>query len=116
MLEYPIHGDVALIKAHEADSLGNLVYRKTARNFGPVMATAAKLTVAQVLSVSEPGSLDPEAVVTPGIFVDRVVACQSPARARGGRGSGMSRALRMTAGPCWHRAAGGAPTSRRGRT
>ncbi len=79
VLEYPIRGDVALIKAHEADSLGNLVYRKTARNFGPVMATAAELTVAQVLSVSEPGSLDPEAVVTPGIFVDRVVACQSPA-------------------------------------
>jgi len=79
VLEYPIRGDVALIKAHEADSLGNLVYRKTARNFGPVMATAAALTVAQVLSVSEPGSLDPEAVVTPGIFVDRVVACPSPA-------------------------------------
>lgn len=79
VLEYPIRGDVALIKAHEADALGNLVYRKTARNFGPVMATAAALTVAQVLSVSEPGSLDPEAVVTPGIFVDRVVACPSPA-------------------------------------
>lgn len=79
VLEYPIHGDVALIKAHRADTLGNLVYRKTARNFGPVMATAAKLTVAQVLSVSQPGSLDPEAVVTPGIFVDRVVACPSPA-------------------------------------
>jgi 3-oxoadipate CoA-transferase, alpha subunit len=78
VLEYPIHGDVALIKAHQGDTLGNLVYRKTARNFGPVMATAAKLTVAQVLSVSEPGTLDPEAVVTPGIFVDRVVACPSP--------------------------------------
>jgi 3-oxoadipate CoA-transferase alpha subunit len=79
VLEYPIHGDVALIKAHRADTLGNLVYRKTARNFGPVMATAAKLTVAQVTEVSSPGSLDPEAVVTPGIFVDRVVACPSPA-------------------------------------
>ncbi|TDV55420.1 3-oxoacid CoA-transferase subunit A [Actinophytocola oryzae] len=79
VLEYPIHGDAALIKAHRADTLGNLVYRKTARNFGPVMATAAKVTVAQVLSVSEPGTLDPEAVVTPGIFVDRVVACPSPA-------------------------------------
>lgn len=79
VLEFPIHGDVALIKAHEADTLGNLVYRKTARNFGPVMASAAKLTVAQVLSVSAPGSLDPEAVVTPGIFVDRVIACPSPA-------------------------------------
>src|SRR5215216_149997 len=60
VLEYPIHGDVALVKAYQADTLGNLVYRKTARNFGPVMATAAKLTVAQVSSVSEPGSLDPE--------------------------------------------------------
>jgi 3-oxoadipate CoA-transferase alpha subunit len=79
VLEFPIHGDVALIKAHEADTLGNLVYRKTARNFGPVMATAAKLTVVQVLSVSSPGAFDPEAVVTPGIFVDRVVACPSPA-------------------------------------
>jgi 3-oxoadipate CoA-transferase alpha subunit len=79
VLEYPIHGDVALIKAHQADTLGNLVYRKTARNFGPVMATAAKLTVVQVSSLSEPGSLDPEVVVTPGIFVDRVVACPSAA-------------------------------------
>jgi 3-oxoadipate CoA-transferase alpha subunit len=79
VLEYPIHGDVALIKAHQADAVGNLVYRKTARNFGPVMASAATLTVAQVLTVSEAGSLDPEAVVTPGIFVDRIVACPSPA-------------------------------------
>lgn len=79
VLEYPIHGDVALVRAHRADTLGNLVYRKTARNFGPVMATAAALTVAQVLSVGEPGSLDPEVVVTPGIFVDRVVACPAPA-------------------------------------
>jgi 3-oxoadipate CoA-transferase, alpha subunit len=79
VLEFPIHGDVALIKAHRADTLGNLVYRKTARNFGPVMATAATLTVAQVSSVSAPGSLDPEAVVTPGIFTDRVVVCAAPA-------------------------------------
>jgi 3-oxoadipate CoA-transferase, alpha subunit len=79
VLEFPIHGDAALIKAHQADTLGNLVYRKTARNFGPVMATAANLTVAQVSVVSEPGSLDPEAVVTPGIFTNRVVACPSPA-------------------------------------
>jgi 3-oxoadipate CoA-transferase, alpha subunit len=79
VLEFPIHGDAALIKAHQADTLGNLVYRKTARNFGPVMATAAKLTVAQVSSVREPGTLDPEAVVTPGIYTDRVVACPSPA-------------------------------------
>ena len=75
LLEYPIQGDVALIKAHRADSLGNLVYRKTARNFGPVMATAAELTIVQVDDVVDAGGLDPEAVVTPGIFVDRVVAC-----------------------------------------
>jgi 3-oxoadipate CoA-transferase alpha subunit len=74
VLEYPIRGDVALIKAHRADTMGNLVYRKTARNFGPVMATAASTTIAQVQSVVEAGGLDPEAVVTPGIFVDRVVA------------------------------------------
>lgn len=74
VLEYPISGDVALIGAHKADRMGNLVYRKTARNFGPVMATAASSVVAQVSSVVETGELDPEAVVTPGIFVDRVVA------------------------------------------
>ncbi len=79
LLEYPIHGDVALIKAHRADTLGNLVFRKTARNFGPVMATAAALTVAQVDEIVDPGLLDPEAVVTPGIFVDRVVALRSAA-------------------------------------
>ena len=75
MLEHPIRGDVALIKAHVADTRGNLVYRKTARNFGPVMATAATTTVVQVDRVVEAGELDPEAVVTPGIFVDRVVVC-----------------------------------------
>lgn len=74
VLETPIHADVALIKARYADRWGNLVYRKTARNFGPVMATAAKLTIAQVYSIVPLGSLDPEAVVTPGLFVDRVVA------------------------------------------
>lgn len=73
LLEYPIHGDVALIRAHTADRLGNLVYRKTARNFGPVMATAAKLTVAQVSSIVEIGELDPEAIVTPSIYVNRLV-------------------------------------------
>ncbi|WP_375478547.1 3-oxoacid CoA-transferase subunit A [uncultured Jatrophihabitans sp.] len=73
VLEHPIRGDVALIKAHRADRLGNLVYRKTARNFGPVMATAAATTVVQVAELVEPGELDPEAVVTPGIFVDRIV-------------------------------------------
>ena len=74
VLEYPIRGDVALIKAHRADTAGNLVYRKTARNFGPVMATAAATTVAQVDEVVAAGQIDPETVVTPGIFVDRIVA------------------------------------------
>ena len=72
-MEYPLSGDVALIKAFRADTLGNLVYRKTARNFGPVMATAAKTTVAQVVEILPPGGIDPEVVVTPGIFVDRIV-------------------------------------------
>ncbi len=81
MLEYPIHGDVALIGAHIGDRAGNLLYRKTARNFGPVMAAAAELTVAEVAKVVEVGELDPEAVVTPGIYVDRLVnvgACGDP--------------------------------------
>jgi 3-oxoadipate CoA-transferase, alpha subunit len=73
LLEFPIRGDYALIRAHRADGAGNLVYRKTARNFGPVMATAAATTVAQVGAVVAAGELDPEAVVTPGIYVDRVV-------------------------------------------
>jgi 3-oxoadipate CoA-transferase alpha subunit len=73
VLEHPIQGDVALIGAYRGDPLGNLVYRKTARNFGPVMATAARLTVAEVREVVPVGALDPEAVVTPGIFVDRVL-------------------------------------------
>jgi 3-oxoadipate CoA-transferase alpha subunit len=73
VLEYPIRGDVALIGAHVADRAGNLVYRKTARNFGPVMATAAQLTIAEVSRVVDPGGIDPENVVTPGIFVDRVL-------------------------------------------
>ncbi|MBU2668073.1 3-oxoacid CoA-transferase subunit A [Actinoplanes bogorensis] len=73
VLEYPIRGDVALIQAHRADGMGNLVYRKTARNFGPVMATAATTTIVEVGAVVEVGALDPEAVVTPGIYVDRVV-------------------------------------------
>ncbi|HYT95940.1 MAG TPA: 3-oxoacid CoA-transferase subunit A [Casimicrobiaceae bacterium] len=73
VLEYPIHADFALIKAQRADRWGNLVYRKTARNFGPIMAAAAKCTIAQVREVVNLGDLDPEAVVTPGIFVNRVV-------------------------------------------
>ncbi|MFI7497994.1 3-oxoacid CoA-transferase subunit A [Streptomyces sp. NPDC049687] len=79
VLEYPIKGDVALIGAHRADRMGNLVYRKTARNFGPVMATAATTVVAQVHEIVDVGALDPEAVVTPGIYVDRVVQVVSAA-------------------------------------
>ncbi|WP_369978709.1 3-oxoacid CoA-transferase subunit A [Xanthomonas bundabergensis] len=74
VLEYPIRADFALIKAHRGDRWGNLVYRKTARNFGPLMAMAADCTIAQVGAVVALGALDPEAVVTPGIFVQRVVA------------------------------------------
>lgn len=73
VLEYPIRGDVALIKAHLGDVRGNLVYRKTARNFGPIMAAAAEITIAQVHDVLPAGGLDPEVVVTPGIYVDRLV-------------------------------------------
>lgn len=73
VFETPIHADVALIKAERGDRWGNLVYRKTARNFGPIMATAAKLTVASVHDVVPLGGLDPEHIVTPGIFVQRVV-------------------------------------------
>jgi 3-oxoadipate CoA-transferase, alpha subunit len=73
VLEYPIHADVALVKAHKGDRWGNLVYRKTARNFGPVMATAARCTIAQVEEIVDLGALDPESIVTPGIFVSRVV-------------------------------------------
>ncbi len=73
VLEYPIHADFALIKARKADRWGNLVYRKAARNFGPVMAMAAKCTIVQVDQVVGLGELDPETIVTPGIFVQRVV-------------------------------------------
>lgn len=74
VLEYPIKADYALISARKADRWGNLVFRETARNFGPVMATAAATTVAQVDEFVELGDLDPESIVTPGIFVNRVVA------------------------------------------
>jgi 3-oxoadipate CoA-transferase alpha subunit len=73
VLEYPIHADYALIKADRADRWGNLVYRKTARNFAPIMAMAAKCTVVQVRETVALGALDPELVVTPGIFVQRVI-------------------------------------------
>lgn len=74
VLESPIHADFALIKAQRGDRWGNLVYRKAARNFGPVMAMAAKCTIAQVADIVPLGELDPEVIVTPGIFVQRVVA------------------------------------------
>ena len=73
VFETPIHADFALVKALRGDRWGNLVYRKTARNFGPIMAMAAKVTIAQVAEVVELGAIDPETVVTPGIFVQRVV-------------------------------------------
>ena len=73
LLEPALRADFALIKAHKADRLGNLTYRMTARNFNPVMATAANVTVAEVDEIVEVGELDPEAIITPGIFVDRVV-------------------------------------------
>jgi 3-oxoadipate CoA-transferase, alpha subunit len=73
VLEAPIHADFALIKAERGDRWGNLSYRMTARNFGPVMATAAKITIATVHEIVELGAFDPEAVVTPGLFVQRVV-------------------------------------------
>ncbi|MBU6483587.1 MAG: 3-oxoacid CoA-transferase subunit A [Betaproteobacteria bacterium] len=81
VLEYPIRADFALVKALAGDRWGNLVYRKTARNFGPIMATAARCTIAQVQRIVPLGALDPEAVVTPGIFVHRVVCV--PAGATG---------------------------------
>jgi 3-oxoadipate CoA-transferase alpha subunit len=73
VLEYPIHSDVALVKADAGDRWGNLVYRRTGRNFGPVMAAAAKFTVASVYELKELGELDPESIVTPGIHVKKVV-------------------------------------------
>jgi len=81
VLEYPIHADFALVKADRGDRWGNLVYRKTARNFGPIMATAAKCTIAQVREVVALGALDPEAIVTPGIFVRRLVEVGSSSAA-----------------------------------
>ena len=82
VLEYPIQADFALIKARAGDRWGNLVYRKTARNFGPIMAMAAKLTIAEVSEIVPLGALDPESVVTPGIFVQQLVAT-APQHGRG---------------------------------
>lgn len=84
VLEYPIHGDVALIKAEAGDRWGNLTYRMAARNFGPVMAMAAKQTIATVHEIKELGQLDPEAIVTPGIFVSKVVKIARVATQAGG--------------------------------
>ncbi|RYH63502.1 MAG: 3-oxoacid CoA-transferase subunit A [Alcaligenaceae bacterium] len=84
VLEMPIFGDVALILAERGDRWGNLVYRKAARNFGPVMATAARLTVATVHEVVPLNALDPEAIVTPGIYVDHVVPVSRVVTAAGG--------------------------------
>jgi 3-oxoadipate CoA-transferase alpha subunit len=84
VLEMPIYADVALIKAETGDRWGNLLYRKAARNFGPVMATAAKMTVATVHEVVELGALDPERIVTPGIFVSKIVKIDRVATEAGG--------------------------------
>ena len=84
VLEYPIHGDLALIKAEAGDRWGNLVYRKAARNFGPVMAMAAKNTVASVHKIVALGELDPESVITPGIFVTKIVRIDHKATEGGG--------------------------------
>ena len=93
VLEYPIHADFALIKADRGDRWGNLVYRKTARNFGPIMASAAKCAIAQVRETVDLGGLDPEAIVTPGIFVqrDRQAAGRLDGRAAGCRVTGCAR-------------------------
>lgn len=81
VLEYPIKADFALIKAYQGDRWGNLVYNKSARNFGPIMAMAADITIAQVSEVVELGELDPEVIVTPGIFVQHVIELKSDSHA-----------------------------------
>ena len=84
VLEYPIHADLALIKAERGDRWGNLTYRKAARNFGPVMAMAAKRTIASVHEIVPLGALDPENIVTPGIFVSKIVKVERIATQAGG--------------------------------
>ena len=84
VLEYPIHGDIALVRAERGDRWGNLTYRMAARNFGPVVAMAARFTVASVHEVVELGQLDPEAIVTPGIFVSQIVQVPRVATQAGG--------------------------------
>jgi 3-oxoacid CoA-transferase subunit A len=78
VMERGIVADLALVHAWKGDTEGNLVYRKTARNFNPIMATAAKLTIAEVEHLVEPGAIDPDHIVTPGIFVHRIVALTNP--------------------------------------
>jgi len=73
VLEQPLRADFAFVKAWKGDRLGNLVYRRTARNFNPVMATAARVTIAEVEELVEPGALDPDAIITPGIFVKHIL-------------------------------------------
>ncbi len=85
VLEYPIAGDLTLIKADRGDRWGNLTYRKGARNFGPVMAMAARRTVASVHEVVELGGIDPEVIITPGIFVSRLVRVPRPGTHAGQR-------------------------------
>ena len=84
VLEMPIHGDVALIKAEKGDRWGNLIYRMSARNFGPVMATAAAKTVATVHEIVELGALNPEHIVTPGVYVQQIVQIERMATSAGG--------------------------------
>jgi len=80
LLELALTADLALVRADRSDRYGNLTFSKTARNFGPIMCTAAKCAIAQVREVVPAGMIDPEAVVTPGIFVDRVVLVPEPAQ------------------------------------
>lgn len=84
VLEYPIYGDVALVKAESGDRWGNLTYRKTARNFGPSMAMASTFTIASVHEIVELGDLDPEAIVTPALFVNKIVKIDRTATQAGG--------------------------------
>ena len=79
-MEYGLNADFTLIKCRQADRYGNLIYNKTARNFAPIMAMAAETTIVQAESVVKAGEIDPEIVVTPGIFVDRIVTISNPAQ------------------------------------
>ena len=80
VMEHALTADFALIKCHQADRYGNLVYNKTARNFAPIMATAANTTIVQAGEMLDAGEIDPEVIVTPGIFVDRIITEPHPAQ------------------------------------